>query len=78
MESEKQSGDPLVESLSHLALRYMDEKFDVVHERCPRCKVDMEDSMSSIEVPTEKGKKKVGVSIASCPKCGFLGDVDQI
>jgi C4-type Zn-finger protein len=52
------------------------EKFAVSHMRCPHCKVDLNTNANTIEVPTEKGKVKVGVDVTSCPKCGFIGDVE--
>ena len=58
--------------------KYREEKFDVSHMRCPHCKVDLVKSMTPLEVPTEKGKKSIGVEATTCPKCAFLGDVDPI
>jgi len=56
-------------------LTKLDEKFAVVHLRCPTCKVDLEQHKSVITVPTEKGPKDMPVDVSSCPKCGFIGDV---
>ncbi|MDD5651404.1 MAG: hypothetical protein PHF86_13480 [Candidatus Nanoarchaeia archaeon] len=52
------------------------EKFDVAHMRCPHCKLDLVKHSNAIEVPSEKGKTKVGLDVSSCPKCGFVGDID--
>lgn len=52
------------------------EKFVVGHLRCPTCKLDLNKNDNTITVPTEKGQTKMGVEVTSCPKCGFIGDVE--
>jgi len=59
--------------------KYMDEKFDVSHVTCPKCKVDLKKHLSTIEVPIDgSSSKKMGVEVTSCPKCGFIGDLDPM
>lgn len=59
-------------------VQYMDEKFEVSHLTCPIHKIDLVKHMTSTEVPVDGGKKQMGLEVSSCPKCGFIGDVEPI
>lgn len=58
--------------------KYLDEKFKISHVTCPKCKVDLKSNKVNIDVPTESGTKSMGADVTSCPKCGFIGDVEPL
>jgi len=56
--------------------KVIDERFVVSHLRCPKCKIDLVTNPIPIKLPLKTGTVERDIDITSCPKCGFIGDVE--